>query len=272
MFLANDVVMVTGLYCYPVKSCAATPLDRAELGPRGILHDREFMVVGPDHRFLTQRELPRLALIRPTRTAESLVLGAPGFSLLEHPVTDGPRYDVVVWRDTVAAVDQGDIVAEWFSEFLQTPVRLVRLACDVVRHVDPVFAKRATDQVGFADGYPLLLISEESLADLNARLATPLPMNSFRPNVVVRGWGTPYGEDTWAEVCIDTVRFDVVKACARCVTTTTDQATAERGIEPLATLAKYRRVPRGVLFGQNLLHAALGMISVGDRLNVLRSV
>jgi uncharacterized protein YcbX len=271
MFLANDVI-VTGLYCYPVKSCAGTPLDRAELGPRGILHDREFMVVGRDYRFLTQRELPRLALIRPTRTVESLLLDAPGFSPLEQRVTDGPRYDVVVWRDTVAAVDQGDAVATWFSEFLDTPVRLVRLASDVVRHVDPVFAKRATDQVGFADGYPLLLISEESLADLNTRLESPLPMNRFRPNVVVRGWGSPYAVDAWAEVCIGSVRFDVVKACARCVTTTTDQATAERGTEPLATLAKYRRVPRGVLFGQNLLHAALGTLSVGDRLQVLRRV
>ena len=260
-------VFVSGLYFYPVKSCAGTPLDRAELDPRGIVHDREFMLVGTDRRFVTQRELPHLALIQPTRTADVLRLEAPAMPPIDHFPTDaGTRYDVVVWRDTVAAVDQGDAVADWFSQFLHTAVRLVRMPDDVVRLVDPGFARRSTDQVGFADGYPLLLISEESLADLNARMDTPLPMNRFRPNVVVRGWGAPYGEDGWAEVCVGQVRFEVVKACARCVTTTTNQATAERGIEPLATLATYRRVPRGVLFGQNLIHTDRGVISVGDRL------
>jgi uncharacterized protein YcbX len=265
----NPPVSVTGLYVYPVKSCAGTALDRAELGPRGILHDREFMVVSPDHRFLTQRELPCLALVHPTITASGLRLEAEGMSPLAHCPTDaGPRHQVVVWRDTVPAVDQGNAVADWFSTFLQTSVRLVRMPADVVRAVDPVFARRDTDQVGFADGYPLLLISEESLADLNARMDTPLPMNRFRPNVVVRGWGTPFGEDCWREVRIGSVAFDVVKACARCITTTTDQHTAERGAEPLATLATYRRIPRGVLFGQNLIYAERGVISVGDGLEV----
>src|SRR5262245_41910689 len=108
----------------------------------------------------------------------------------------------------------------------------------------------------FADGYPLLLIAEESLADLNTRLAEPLPMNRFRPNVVIRGAAEPYAEDGWSRVAIGEVECSLVKACARCVTTTTDQTTAERGAEPLATLARYRRVPRGVLFGQNLIHHA----------------
>jgi uncharacterized protein YcbX len=264
-------VRVTALNVYPVKSCAGTPLEVAEIGRRGIRHDREFMVVALDDRFLTQRECPRLALVQPSLRDERLTLSAPGMPPLSvHPTDDGPRRSVGIWRDTVAAVDQGDQAAEWLSTYLGAPTRLVRMPADSVRLVDPHFARTPTDQVGFADGYPLLLISEESLEDLNSRLAQPLPMNRFRPNVVVRGSGAPYAEDGWAELRIRDVRFDVVKACARCAITTTDQATAERGHEPLATLARYRQVPRGVLFGQNLIHAAEGVIAVGDALMVLR--
>jgi len=260
---------VTGLFVYPVKSCAGTALQEAKLGARGIEHDREFMVVGPDHRFLTQRELPRLALIRPHLEDGRLRLAAPDYAAIElAPGDTGARYEVAVWRDTVCAVDQGDAVAEWFSSFLGTGVRLVRMPRDVVRRVDPAYAPRITDQLGFADGYPALLISEESLEDLNGRLAEPLPMNRFRPNIVLRGSGIPFAEDTWAKISIGSVPFDVVKACARCVTTTTDQRTAARGAEPLVTLATYRRVPRGVLFGQNLVHAAEGTLRVGDEVTV----
>jgi uncharacterized protein YcbX len=267
--VASDV-RVTGLNVYPVKSCAGTALEVAEFGPRGIVHDREWMIVDAHDRFLTQREQPRLALVRPTLVDGTLALRAPGMPCLELPSTDGgPRREVVVWRDTVVAVDHGQAAADWFERYLGLPARLVRQPADSVRPVDPQFAPRPTDQVGFADGFPVLLISEESLDDLNTRLARPLPMNRFRPNIVVCGWGAPYDEDTWAAVRIGAVPFDVVKACARCVTTTTDQATAERGPEPLATLARYRRVPRGVLFGQNLVHATEGQVRLGDPLQVL---
>ena len=125
-------------------------------------------------------------------------------------------------------------------------------------------------RVSLADGFPALLTSEESLADLNSRLDRPLPMNRFRPNIGVRGTELAYVEDTWAEIQIGEVSFSVVKACARCVITTTDQTMALRGREPLATLATYRRVERGVLFGQNLIHRACGRIVVGDRIRVIR--
>ena len=260
---------VTGLYFYPVKSCAGTPLQVAEIGPRGIVHDREFMLTYPDGRFVTQRELPRLALIQPNLSAESLAFVAPGMPPLAITPTDaGPRQAVVVWRDCVSAVDQGPEIADWLSTFVRTRVRLMRMPADTLRRVDPRFAPRPTDQVGFADGYPLLLISEESLEDLNSRLVEPLPMNRFRPNVVVRGASWPYAEDEWADLSIGAVRFDGVKTCARCAIPTTDQLTAERGVEPLATLAHYRRIERGVLFGQNLVHAERGRISVGDELTV----
>lgn len=262
---------MTALNVYPVKSCAGTPLPNAQIGPRGILHDREFMLTDLEGHFVTQREMPRLALVRPALSDERLCLDAPGMpSFALTPTDDGSRQPVVIWRDTVVAVDQGGEVAEWLSYYLGRDLRLVRFPSDGVRPLDPRFAPRPTDQVGFADGYPLLLISEESLADLNSRLAEPLPMHRFRPNVVVAGSGEAYAEDQWAEVRIGSIQFDVVKPCARCVITTTNQSTAERGLEPLATLATYRRVPRGVLFGQNLVHAAQGRLAVGDRLTLVR--
>jgi uncharacterized protein len=263
-------VEVAALYVYPVKSCAGTPLAEAEVGSRGIVHDREYMVVDPDGRFLTQRELPRMALIRPTLRPDGLSLAAPGMPPICVPAgTDRGRRRVTVWRDQVDALDQGGPVAAWLTHFLETPCRLVRQPADAVRPVDPAFAPRPTDQVSFTDGFPFLLTSEESLADLNRRLPTPLLMDRFRPSIVVRGCAAPYAEDTWAEVRIGELGFSVVKACARCAITTTDQATAERGVEPLATLATYRRVPRGVLFGQNLVHAGPGRLARGDRVVVL---
>jgi len=267
--VASENVLVTGLFVYPIKSCAGTPLDVAELGDRGIQHDREFMLVDPDNHFLTQRQLPRMALIHPNRTADALELTAPGMRALRlTPRLAGERRQLTVWRDQVGAIDQGPEVAQWLSTYLDKPCRLVRHADDAVRRVDAEFARQPTDQVSFADGFPLLLISEESLAELNTRLPEALPMNRFRPNVVVRGAGTAYAEDTWQEISVGRVCFSLVKACARCAITTTDQATAERGIEPLATLATYRHVARGVLFGQNLIHHRRGTIRVGDAVRI----
>ncbi|MDQ6669176.1 MAG: MOSC domain-containing protein [Chloroflexota bacterium] len=267
--MPTDNVVVSGLFVYPVKSCAGTALERAELGGRGIQHDREFMLVDPSGQFLTQRQLPRMALIHPTRSPDALELTAPGMPPLRlGPRRSGERQEVTVWRDRVGAIDQGQAAADWLSTYLGTACRLVRQADDAVRKVDPEFAREPSDEVSFADGFPLLLISEESLADLNARLEVALPMNRFRPNVVVRGVGEPYAEDSWRQVSIGGVRFSLVKACARCAVTTTDQLSAERGREPLATLATYRRVARGVLFGQNLIHHTRGMLRSGDAVQI----
>lgn len=262
--------VVTALYRYPIKSCADTPLAEAATDVRGFVHDRELMVVDGDGEFLTQRELPRMALIRPSVQDGSLRVEAPGMPSLDVTLLrEGSMRDVVVWRDTCRAVDQGDEIADWLSDHLRYPCRLVRMADDHIRKVDPVYARTERDQVHFADGYPFLLISQESLDDLNSRLDEPLPMNRFRPNIVVAGGGAPYLEDGWKRVRIGELIFHVAKACARCAITTTDQATTERGKEPLATLATYRKVERGVLFGQNLLHEANGTVRVGDRLEVL---
>lgn len=262
-------VTVTQLYVYPVKSCAGTALESAEIGPRGIAHDREFMVIDPAGDFLTQREVPRLALIQPRLEEGGVSLAAPNMPTLRVHKRAGATRPVSIWADRVTADDQGDEVADWLSTYLGQPCRLVGSSDQGVRPVSARYAVGPNDQVSFADGYPVLIVSEESLDDLNARLETPLPMNRFRPSIVVGGWGVPFGEDTWSEVTIGDVRARLVKACARCVITTTDQATAERAAEPLVTLARYRRISRGVIFGQNAIPVSFGRVRLGQVVGVV---
>ena len=226
------------------------------------------MVVDADGNFLTQRELPRLALVSP-QLGEHLAITAPGMSSLAVSLDlPGQRTEVTVWADRVQAVDQGPDAAAWLSEFLAMPCRLVRIPDDSVRRADAEFAG-PSDQVGFADGYSFLLTSHASLDELNRRLPSPLPMNRFRPNIAIDGV-EPFEEDGWKRIRIDGIEFGVVKPCARCVTTTVDQTTAERSKEPLRTLATFRNVPgRGVMFGQNLVHHGTGVIRVGAELELL---
>ena len=271
---ATATVTVAALYRYPIKSCAGTALTEGAIDLRGFVHDRELMLIDDaTGTFLTQREFPRMALVRPHLADGLLRVEAPGMAALTVPVVAaGPERPVVIWRDTCPAIDQGDEIAAWFGQFLGTACRLVRFPADYRRHVDETFAISADDQVGFADGFPFLLISEESLDDLNSRLDAPLLMNRFRPNIVVRGGG-PFWEDTVGTFRIGEITFRCVKPCARCPITTTDQATAIVGKEPLRTLATFRRggihVPGPVhgaaYFGQNVTHDAAGVIRVNER-------
>ncbi|MFN0145392.1 MAG: MOSC domain-containing protein [Dehalococcoidia bacterium] len=265
-------IRVTALNVYPVKSCAGLAVSEGVVDRRGFEGDREYMVVDPNGLFVTQREVPRLALVALEFVNSGLSFRAPGINPLPLSATDdGSRRRVVVWRSQCEAVDQGDVAAEWLSGFLGVPVRLVRMADDFSRKVDSDYALRPEDETGFSDGYPFLLLGEASLADLNSRLSVPVDMRRFRPNIVVSG-APPYAEDGWRRIRIGEVEFGVVKPCARCVITTTDQDTAERGREPLATLATYRNVPgRGVLFGQNLIHMGRGQMRVGDAVEVLET-
>jgi uncharacterized protein YcbX len=265
-------VTVSALYYYPIKSCGGISVTGADVESRGFRYDRMCMVTDPEGGFLTQRDHPRLALIRPRVVGSTLVLSGPGLADLELELADtGPASTVKVWDDSCLAVDQGDPAGVWLSRFLGVPCRLVRMQKDHVRPIDPDYATGEDDQVGFADGFPFLLISQASLADLNSRLAEPLPMNRFRPNIVVDGCAA-FAEDGWKHIRIGDMTFSVVKPCARCVVTTTDQATAERDQEPLRTLATYRQVPnRGVMFGQNLIHRGTGTIRTGDRVDVVSS-
>ncbi|ETX08879.1 MAG: hypothetical protein ETSY2_02800 [Candidatus Entotheonella gemina] len=260
---------VSALYYYPIKSCGAVQVEAAEIDACGLRHDRRLLVIEPDGMFITQREHPRLALVNPAIQGDDLSLSAPGMEPLAVTLGhSGTPYTVRIFRDTCEAVDQGDAVAEWFSTYLNTPCRVVAMAPHFARQVNQNFAQRPEDQVAFADAFPFLMISEASLDDLNARMDSPLPMNRFRPNIVVTGC-EPYAEDTWPSLRIGSVDFAAAKACVRCMVTTTDQATTERGEEPLKTLATYRQTDTGVIFGQNLIHLNHGIIRVGDTVTAI---
>ena len=258
-----------GLYHYPIKSCRGTSLTEAVVGVGGIAADRHWMVVDAAGNFLSQRELPRLALILPRLGAGTLEATAPDAP----PLTlargrPGARIAVTVWGDRCMAMDEGDEAADWFTTFLGVRCRLVCMPDDEVRRVDRTYAG-PDDQVGFADGFSFLLTSRASLNELNGRLDTPLPMNRFRPNIVIDGV-TPFEEDGWRRIRIDGITFAVAKPCARCAITTTDQDTAQRSKEPLRTLATFRHVAgKGVMFGQNLVHDRPGVLRVGAVVEVL---
>ena len=255
---------VTGLFIYPVKSCRGIALDEAEVTATGFAHDREWLVVDRHGVFMTQRDWPALARVEVSVVPGGIELAADGMVRLAvtPPEPDVPRQRVFIWQDECEATPAGRDAAQWFSELLGTTCRLVRMPPSTVRQVDQHFA-RAGDQVGFADGFPFLLLSGASLAELNRRLEKPLPMDRFRPNIVVEGC-EPHAEDGWSRIEIGGLGFRVVKPCARCVITTTDQATGERGHEPLRTLATYRLIDGKIQFGQNLIHDGPGTVRVGQ--------
>ncbi len=259
-----ESVALSGLYVYPIKSCAGISLEGSELSATGLCHDRRWMLVDETGEFMSQRAHPRMALITVHLSGEHLTVDAPGMPELKIPLRqeNEERTDVSVWGDAGRAAPVGGEADRWFGEFLQVPCRLVHKPDDDVRLVDSMYAKGG-DQVGFADACPFLLISEASLDDLNRRLASPLPMNRFRPNFVVEGCD-PYAEDGWGRLRIGDVSFRVAEGCPRCAVTTIDQKTGARGKEPLRTLATYRKIDGEVFFGRNLIHDALGTVCLGD--------
>jgi len=259
---------IASLFVYPVKSCRGIALATARLTERGIAHDREWLIVDEGGHFITQREVPRLALLVPALSAAALELAAPGLPRLAIPLDHaGARRDVTVWRDTVPAIDQGDVVAAALSAWIGRTARLARFDPAVRRNCNPEFAGPGGAHHSFADGYPVLVVSEASLADLNSRLATPLPIDRFRPNLLLAGIDA-YDEDHIDELTIGGATLKLVKPCTRCQITTTDQSTAKVGIEPLPTLAIYRynAALEGVTFGMNaIVSAGAGTsMAVGD--------
>jgi uncharacterized protein YcbX len=262
-------IRISGLYYYPVKSGGGTALSSATLGARGIVGDRTYLVVAADGRFVTQREKPRLALIAPTLTQEYLSLSAPGMAAIDVPVAGESSRQVVIWGDVVAATDQGDDAAEWLSQFLGAPHRLARIADDDSRMSWTVRGVTSTYKMAFTDAYPVLMTSVASLDDLNQRLESPVAMNRFRPNIVVDG-AAAFAEDAWRQLRIGGVDSTVAAPCIRCVIISVNQDTGKRGMEPLRTLATFRRDDEGgVSFGQNLVYKRGGEIRVGDTVEVI---
>lgn len=260
---------LNGLYRYPVKSLRGAGLALATLDARGIRFDRRWMLINPEGRFLSQRQLPRMTLVRTLMMYDHLTLQAPDMSdlVLPRECADDAAVQVKIWQDDCLARSVGRDADAWLSEFLHSECRLVYLPDDQVRQVDTNYAKQG-DQTGFTDGFPLLLISEASLQDLNSRMSEPLPMERFRPNLVVGGC-EPYAEDSWKRIRIGEIEFKLVKPCSRCAITTVNPETAQTGVEPLKTLSSYRRQGNKVNFGQNLIHAGLGELRLGMDVEVI---
>jgi uncharacterized protein len=263
------IAVIAELNVFPIKSAGAVALTEAELTPNGLRHDREFMLVRPDGRHLSQREIPELALLRPDFDGVKLTVHtslAPSPLVCE--VLEGPAVDVTVHRRPCQGVDQGDEAADWFSDALGHPCRLVRFT-----GTRPT--KRGGGTLTYADGYPVSVLSAESLDDLNRRVKAPLPMTRFRPNIVLRGLG-PYGEDTVTRLRGDQVEIEFIKPCGRCVIVNTDQDTARRSPEPLRTLARYRTErwagDREIMFGRLGVPRALGALRAGETVNATSSL
>ena len=261
------IATLTDLHTYPVKSCRGIRHEAVRMEETGLSDDRHWMLVRPNGRFVTQRELPRMALVATSVDADALSLNAPGRATLRVARNaSAATLDVTVWKFDGRGIDCGDEAAAWISEYLETPLRLVRFDADAPRVCSPEWTPGAKAVTEFSDGFPMLVVSRASLADLNSRLPKALPMERFRPNLVIDGVG-PWDEDHIHELCADGVTIRIVKPCMRCAITTTDQQKGERdGVEPLQTLKTFRfdSQQRGVAFGQN----AIPIDGVGRMLRV----
>jgi uncharacterized protein len=273
-------MQLTEIWRYPVKSCRGQRLEESVVEPWGLAGDRRWMIVDADGVPVTARDCPPLVLVTPTITGDGIRLASPGLPDLTVPVPAPEASGLVpvsVWGSDLDAAIAGDEAAQWLGKIVGEPVRLVYLDDPTRRATNPEYSQ-PTDRVSFADGYPLLLTSVQSLEALNDWIAEgtrpdegPVPMTRFRPNVVVSG-APAWAEDDWHQVRIGTVTFRVSKGCDRCVFTTIDPQTAARGHEPLFTLARHRRWDGKVWFGITMIPHEVSpsvVIRVGDPVEVL---
>jgi hypothetical protein len=265
---------IASLHVYPVKSCLGMELRDVRIVPTGFEWDRRWMIVDPNGRFLTQRERPHLTAISAAVSGGRLRLTTadqpPLVLELQH---DGLRRRVRIWGHDAAAIDAGDDAADWLLALMGEPLRLVRVDENELIQASPEYAGPGPNPINFSDGYPLLMISRASLEDLNRRLPAPIPMNRFRPNIVIEGM-QPYAEDAMTVFRFGRVALRGVKRCTRCAITTTDQQSGARDPrqEPLRTLKTYRydRQLKGVAFGQNCtIKGGVGeVLAVGAELEI----
>ncbi len=268
---------ITELNIYPIKSLGGIALKNSVVENRGLKFDRRWMLVDEKNEFLTQRNFPKMATLKIVLEKSGLVVSNDE-KQLEIPFAPEIEFaaTVKIWSGKVRAQVYESRINDWFADVLQTNCKLAAMPEETRRKVNYFYAVHKSDVVSFADAYPFLLIGESSLENLNEKLARKIPMNRFRPNIVVSG-AESFAEDEWKKIKIGETIFHVVKPCARCVMTTIDQDTGiSDGVEPLKTLAAYRipkrSVKKKILFGQNLIAENVGgQIKIGDKVEILET-
>lgn len=255
---------VSQINIYPIKSLGGISLKSATVMPKGLRHDRRWMLIDEENIFLTQRVHNNMALFRMGISDSGFRVSFEGRQLDITSSIEGEPIRAKIWDDEVTVQEVSAAHSEWFSRNLGIRCKLVAFPEENERPVDEKY-RVGNDHVSLADAYPLLIIGQSSLDDLNERLEVPVPMNRFRPNVVFTG-GDAFAEDSWSRFRLGNVTFAGVKPCARCVLTTVDQETGIKGKEPLATLSTYRRKESKVLFGQNIIPITTGEIYLGDEI------
>lgn len=261
-------IEISELAIYPVKSLAQLTMNQLQVERFGFAFDRRWMIVDTDGLMITQRKKARMCLIQPELLENGLRLQATGMPDLDvFCLADSPRCSVTVWQDQCMALDCGDEAAMWLSRFLDITCRLVFFPDNEVRQVDTTYA-RPGDRTAFSDGFPILLISQASLDELNRRLTKPVAMRRFRPNLVVTGC-QPFAEDSWTKIRIGGIVFRIVKPCSRCVIPNIDPDTAEKSAEPTRTLSRFRLHEKKILFGQNVIAERQGKLELGMPVEII---
>ncbi len=262
-------IIVSGLSVYPVKSCREVKQNSSRVEDFGLENDRRWMVVDEKGVMLTQRKIAKMCLIQPEIIENGLVLTTSAMDNLHVEIPySNTKVNVKVWADQCQAYDAGDKAASWLSHFLSVKCRLVYFPDDEFRQVDKDYANEG-DKTAFSDGFPLLLISQGSLDDLNQRLLIPVTMSRFRPNIVVKGC-QPFAEDSWEMLRIGDITFRIVKPCSRCVIPSINIETAEKEEEPIKTLVSYRKRDKKIFFGQNVIANGSGPIDIGMSVEVIK--
>ncbi|CAA9890699.1 conserved hypothetical protein [Candidatus Methylobacter favarea] len=261
-------VIISEIFIYPVKSLSGISVPAWTVSETGLQYDRKWMIIDDAGQFLSQRVLPRMTLIKTALTDKSLILSAPGMENLALPLepVDGQIIASTIWHDCCDARSVSQEADQWLSGFLSKSCRMVYQPSEMIRQVNLQYAN-AGDKVAFSDGFPFLIISENSLASLNRAMRLNLPMIRFRPNLVISGCDA-YAEDCWREISIGAIDFRFPKPCSRCSVPTIDPETAQTGKEPLRTLNRIRKWNNKVYFGQNALHNQVGRLTLGDQVRV----
>jgi len=263
---ANPIL--SEIYIYPVKSLAGIKVTKWQVNEKGLLHDRKWMLIDSNQQFLSQRQHPKMVLIKTQITDDTLILSNPTADEISLPLfpTTGDEIETTIWKDQCPAKTTSKIANQWLSDFLDIECKLVYQADDTVRSVDPDFAN-PSDKVNFSDGFPFLITSTASLHSLNQEMGLELPMQRFRPNLVIADCDS-YAEDSWRKISINNIHFRLPKPCSRCPVPSINTDTAERGKEPLKTMNRIRRWNNRVYFGQNALHDKSGELFVGANVKI----